>query len=162
MKYIKAITLVLIIASCQNNGSNEQDLVKNNTDDTIKNYNQRTDPAESKSSCYESANGNDTVFLSIFSESKVITGSLLYNYYQKDKNRGTIRGRMHGDTLIADYVFMSEGKASVRQVAFLKQDNSFIEGYGDATEENGKMVFKNRTMLNFTGRPLVAVDCERR
>jgi hypothetical protein len=100
------------------------------------------------------------VFLSIFSQSKVITGSLVYNYYEKDKNSGTIKGNMYGDTLIADYIFNSEGITSTREVAFLKQQSAFIEGYGDMQEEGDKMVFKNRSNLSFSGKPLRMVNCK--
>lgn len=133
----------------------------NNDADTIKDYDTGTSsPAETISECYENINGKDTVFLSIFSQSKVITGSLVYNYYEKDKNSGTIKGNMYGDTLIADYIFNSEGVTSTREVAFLKRESAFIEGYGDMQEEGGKMVFTNRSNLSFSGKPLRMVNCK--
>jgi len=160
MKYIKAVVFVLFIVSCHDNGSNERDLVIKKDTDTIRNYDVGTSsPKESLSSCYESSSSKDTVFLSVFGSSKVITGALNYHYNEKDNNNGTIRGFMHGDTLIADYIFMSEGKASVRQVVFLKQGNDFIEGYGDAEERDGKMVFKDMNTISFTGLALHMVDC---
>nr|GFC68635.1 hypothetical protein [Tanacetum cinerariifolium] len=39
---------------------------------------------------------------------------------------------MHGDTLVADYTFQSEGTTSIRQVVFLRRDIGFIEGFGPA------------------------------
>ena len=66
---------------------------------------------------------------------------------------------MYGDTLLAEYIFKSEGITSIREVAFLKQDDSFVEGYGDVEEQYGKMVFKNRSALSFTGKVLHKVDC---
>src|SRR5438045_2408635 len=162
MKYIQAIVLMSFIASCHNNGSNEQDLIIKNNNDTIKDYNAGTsNPEEALSSCYEKANGKDTVFLSVFGSSKIITGALNYHYNEKDNNNGTIRGIMHGDTLIADYIFMSEGKATVREVVFLKQDDNFIEGYGETADEHGKTVFKDRNAISFSGLPLQMVDCNR-
>jgi hypothetical protein len=153
MKYIKAMALMLCMA-CNNSNNNEE------TNDTIKDYDTGTyNPAESISSCYESINSKDTVFLSIFDKSKIITGSLNYNYYEKDKNSGTLRGNMYGDTLLAEYIFKTEGIISIRQVAFLKQGDSFIEGYGDVEEQYGKIVFKNRSALGFTGKVLHKVDC---
>ena len=150
---LRSALFIISLPAC----NNSNDHAKNN--DTIKDYTSKSDPAESVSTCYENINGKDTVALSLFSESKVITGSLIYNYYGKDKNNGTVRGYMYGDTLIADYIFMSEGKTSERQVAFLKKDRSFIEGYGDVEELDGRTVFKNRSSLNFTGSPLHQVSC---
>lgn len=143
------------LISCNSGNKNADELM-----DTITNYDTGTSgPAETTSECYENINGKDTVFLSLFSEAKVITGSLMYNYYEKDKNSGAIKGNMYGDTLIAEYVFNSEGNTSIREVAFLKQDSKFVEGYGDVEEKNDKLVFKNRNSLKFTGKPLTKVDC---
>jgi hypothetical protein len=56
---------------------------------------------------------------------------------------------MKGDTLLADYFFLSEGTRSIRQVAFLKRGNSLLEGYGNIEEQNGKTVFKKDKGLSF-------------
>ncbi len=79
----------------------------------------------------------------------LVTGELVYDYFEKDKNTGTIKGEMKGDTLFAEYMFMSEGINSVREVAFLKKGDSWIEGYGDVEEQTGKIVFKNKAALKF-------------
>ena len=86
-------------------------------------------PAENKvmvpiSGCYSFIKHKDTVLLKMDQFPNVVTGILSYHFYEKDSNNGDIDGTLHGDTLIADYKFMSEGKPSVRQVAFLLQDSS--------------------------------------
>lgn len=101
------------------------------------------------SACYAAITAADSVSLRLVNINGDITGELTYNNYEKDDNRGTIMGQMHGDTLLADYTFMSEGTESVRQVAFLKKGDGFVEGYGDAEERDGKMFFKNTTALDF-------------
>ena len=73
-----------------------------------------------------------------------VNGKLSYNLVGKDKNTGTLIGNMKGDTLIADYTFASEGTTSVREVAFLQKDGTFIEGYGETTQANDKEVFKDK------------------
>ncbi len=89
-----------------------------------------------------------------------VTGNLSYNFYEKDDNTGTLRGEMRGDTLLADYTFQSEGTESVRQVAFLKKGDGFVEGYGDAEDRAGKMVFKNTAALDFgSGTAFTKVPC---
>lgn len=115
--------------------------------------------------CYTGNSGRDSVSLTINgSDGKVtgdkVTGSLDYRFYEKDKSAGTINGQMNGDTLFADYTFMSEGVQSVRQVAFLKNSEGFSEGYGDMEEKNGKMLFKNPGELKFgNGFILKKTDC---
>ena len=66
---------------------------------------------------------------------------------------------MNGDTLLADYKFMSEGKLSTRQVIFLIQGDDAIEGYGNSEEKDGKMVFKNINEVVF-GKGLILKKAE--
>ena len=102
--------------------------------------------------CYRYATETDTIILKVIHVGNSITGTLVYSLKEKDKNKGTIQGNMRGDLLVADYTFMSEGIQSTRQVAFKKEGNSFVEGYGD---------FKNLDSLNFnTSMKLVEVECQ--
>lgn len=71
--------------------------------------------------CYGNAIANDTVYLHIMVMGDTVTGDAVFQYAGKDKNTGTLAGEMNGDTLIASYKFMSEGKEIVRQIAFLKR-----------------------------------------
>lgn len=90
-----------------------------------------------------------------------VNGKLSYNIVGKDKNEGTLIGNMKGDTLIADYTFNSEGVSSVREVAFLQRENTFIEGYGDIVSANDKVTFKDKTKLKFDPKnTLIKVDCK--
>jgi hypothetical protein len=119
-------------------------------------------PKTSSTNCYRYINNNDTVVLNIKDVDGIVTGSLVYNLFQKDKNTGTIEGKMKGVLLIADYLFLSEGVKSVRQVAFKKTGNTFTEGFGESEEKNGKTTFKNADALDFThSMVLTAYDCEK-
>jgi hypothetical protein len=122
-------------------------------------------PGENKvmvpvSDCYSFIKHKDTVLLKMDKFPNVVTGILSYHFHEKDSNNGDIDGALHGDTLIADYKFMSEGKPSVRQVAFLLQENSATEGYGPQEEKEGKMVFKNLNEIDFKmGIKLKKIQC---
>ncbi|MFH6943028.1 hypothetical protein [Flavobacterium sp. FlaQc-50] len=112
--------------------------------------------------CYASIANNSIVQLSFNVNShQEVNGKLSYALSGKDKNDGTIIGNMKGDTLIADYTFMSEGLSSVREVVFLQKDGAFIEGYGDIVEVNDKATFKDKTKLKFDQKnALTKVDCK--
>lgn len=110
--------------------------------------------------CYANMKGKDTVTLTVEKFPNVVTGKLSYKIYQKDANKGDFEGVMKGDTLIADYRFMSEGKESVRQIAFLIKDSLATEGYADIEEKEGKMVFKNAGNFDFSkGMKLQLIAC---
>lgn len=100
--------------------------------------------------CYEYVQGNDTVQANLLVQSNDVSGELTYKLFEKDKNSGAIIGTIHGDTLNAEYTFMSEGTSSVRQVVFLRKNKSLIEGFGESEEKEGKMVFKDKRKLNFS------------
>ena len=111
--------------------------------------------------CYSYAIAGDTILLKLIHVGDAITGTLVYGYKEKDKNKGSIQGSMRGNLFIADYTFQSEGVQSVRQVAFKKEENSFIEGYGDVYSQNGKVQFKNLDSLKFNeAMKLVEIACQ--
>ena len=110
-----------------------------------------TIPTESSSECYLYTKNRDTASLKLNIRGEELTGELSYNLFEKDMNRGKIAGEMKGDTIIAEYIFDSEGMRSVREVVFVRKDDGNIyEGTGEVIEKNGKMVFKNRSALKFS------------
>jgi hypothetical protein len=105
--------------------------------------------------CYLYIHGKDSIIMKLSITGKYVNGRLIYNLYEKDKNIGSITGEMHKDTLIADYVFRSEGIRSIREVAFLVTDSTLIEGYGQMIESSNKMIFKDRKTLSFSGNTIL-------
>lgn len=113
--------------------------------------------------CYQGVLKKDTISLSLnLKGNQISSGKLSYKFFEKDSNEGTLSGALKGDTLIADYTFMSEGTTSVRQVVFLKKGNAYIEGYGDIIDDNGKVRFKNTKQLNFDTKTILSkVECKK-
>ena len=110
--------------------------------------------------CYAHLTATDTIRLTLQTTQPTVTGQLTYHYYEMDRNQGTISGTMHGDTLLADYTFQSEGTTSVRQVAFLRRDIGFIEGFGPVAERGGKVVFEKLGALQYDAKyTLLPVAC---
>ena len=145
---------MVLTISCHNNG---QQTVTGLTENA-KNKDQEI--TLSHPICY-SATDKDTVILRVNVSDSSVKGTLVYKLYEKDKNLGTLQGKLFGDTLIANYQFMSEGIKSVRQVAFLIRDSIAIEGFGDVEEKNGAIIFKDPKSLNFkNGFILRKIDCE--
>lgn len=99
--------------------------------------------------CYQYAANKDTIRLQVNRTGEKISGTLLYSLYEKDRNQGTITGTLKGDLLLADYTFQSEGMTSVRQVAFKRKGNGWVEGYGDITTKNDTVSFRNADLLRF-------------
>ncbi|PIF33679.1 hypothetical protein CLU81_4300 [Flavobacterium sp. 9] len=111
--------------------------------------------------CFASRlNGNIVALSFNVNSHQEVNGKLSYNLTGKDKNEGTLIGNMKGDTLVADYTFVSEGVSSVREVVFLQKDGTLIEGYGDVVDANNKVTFKDKKKLKFDAKnTLTKVDC---
>jgi hypothetical protein len=119
-------------------------------------------PTPSGPQCFAYVTAQDTVRLTLQTLQPTVTGQLSYRYFEKDRNLGTIRGTMHGDTLLAEYTFQSEGTQSVREVAFLRRDIGFVEGFGAVTERQGKAVFQQPHALQYDAKyTLLPVACPR-
>lgn len=128
---------------------------------SCKNEPKQTSPV-STAQCYSYITDKDTVSMKLTIMGDEVTGDLSYKYFQKDQNKGTLRGAMRGDTLFAIYTFMSEGAESSREVAFLRKGSDLVEGYGDVQEMDGKVVFTNRTSLDFSSSVVLKlVDCDK-
>lgn len=134
MKIAHTILLVTLIA-CNDNASSDK--VEPIPDTTLAEKKEAA-PAEA---CYAKME-KDTIQLRIAMNDSSVTGSLIYKIYEKDSNKGRIEGTMHGDTLIANYTFQSEGTESVRKVAFLIKDGSATEGFGEPYSFGKSIVLK--------------------
>lgn len=112
--------------------------------------------------CYLHVKGKDTVKLSLITANgNNVSGDLVYSFFEKDKNSGTISGMFKGDTLYADYTFQSEGTSSVRETVFIKKGNTLVEGFGEIDEKGNKQVFKDKKALKFDeSLVLNKVECE--
>jgi len=122
------------MAACQNQSPEQKIDSLATAPDTV---------ATNNKSCYSLTKNRDTISLSMVRVGNAVTGTLDIAFYQKDKNTGTIAGLIKGDTIIADYTFMSEGGTSVREIAFVKKGDQLADCYGPSQEKNGKTVFTN-------------------
>jgi hypothetical protein len=141
LKKLIVLVIPVILATACSNAENKTA----NSDSTTSAENE-----SSATNCYLYASQKDTAFLELIREGENVNGTLIFNYYEKDKNTGTIKGKIKNNFLIADYTFMSEGMESVRQVVF-KIENGFVtEGYGEILL-NDAANFENVNSLEFPG-----------
>lgn len=100
--------------------------------------------------CYLGVIKKDTILLAITAvEGQTINGTLLFDFYEKDRSKGIINGRYVNGTLLADYTFQSEGLTSTRQVIFRKTSSGFVEGYGNTKMVGEKEVFADTSAIKY-------------
>ena len=145
-KIFLCISMLVAMTACNNteeaNTAKVDTLAKNNSTS-----NNITLPGKM---CFQYILQRDTVNMELFIKDSAVYGNLIYNMFEKDNNRGTFKGNMHGEIIKADYTYTSEGTTSVREVIFRLKDNTLTEGYGEMEEINGKFIFKDTSKVKFS------------
>ena len=141
-KIFSLFAVIAFLYSCNNQKTPSESVEDNSLAEP-------TSTALSGEHCYSYIKDKDSITLNIIIADSSVVGKLRYNLYEKDTNDGAINGSLKNDTLLADYKFMSEGKQSVRQIAFLLTDSTAKEGYGEMQEQDSKMIFANPHALSF-------------
>jgi hypothetical protein len=135
----------------------------NSSSNKTENETKQTEPqiAAASTSCYVLANSKDTVSLKITIDKNHVSGDLLYHYFEKDRNSGTINGEVKGDTIFVTYTFISEGIESKREVVFLKKGDELIEGYAAINPATGEPDLSDHSAIKFDEKfVLKKSDCK--
>ena len=81
--------------------------------------------------CFSQVVKSDTALLQMENNKGNVTGALTYDFYQKDRNDGTLQAEQTGDIINGWYLFKSEGIMSVRQVAWKINGNELWPAIGE-------------------------------
>jgi len=159
MKNILFITVILLLIACSNTDNSPSttgETSHSNTNDTIV-----TTAPVVLTGCYQMTMQRDSGWLNLTVNDTVVTGDLNYNLYEKDSNRGTIKGVIRENMIYADYSFQSEGTTSVREVIFKISGDTLIQAFGDLIEKKGKIVFKDTNNLQYiNSSPFIKGNCQ--
>ena len=136
--------VILLIGSCNDKVRTSSSVLQ---DSAIIKKTSGTDTA--LSGCFSQVMRNDTALLEVENNKGNVTGVLTYNYYQKDRNDGTIQGEQTGDIIKGWYLFRSEGVMSVRQVSWKINGNELWPAVGDVTEKDDTTVFAQPDKLMY-------------
>lgn len=132
MKNIPFVLLITIIFSCNNDIQTYEKSDVNKTSDAEKATSSNADqkPVADISGCYMKLLGRDTAIIMIVQKGLQLTGKMLYDNFEKDGSRGTVKGKEDGDILKLWYNFHSEGMHSVMEVYFKKDNGRLLRGVG--------------------------------
>ncbi|MEO6916512.1 MAG: hypothetical protein ABI151_13535 [Chitinophagaceae bacterium] len=162
IKFLAAITSAAFLFSCNggSSGQKETESTPQHGGNPAANHEQAS-TINLPATCYALDTGKDKIVMQIAINNNTVTGNLLYKYSGKDRNSGTIQGEMHGDTLLATYTFMSEGKESKRDVAFLKKGDEIVEGYGKVDPATGAPDLTDKSVIKFDNTFILKkTDCK--
>ena len=141
--------IAMVIAGC-NTGTTTKDNIQDLVSDTTKNTNTKDNTKfDFLTGCYQNVLNGDTAFLKLNVHEFKVDGTLNYKRAQKDSNEGTFTGVIRGEIIVINYNFQSEGKNSMREIAFKIKGDQLIEGFGDILMKGDSSVFENVASLNF-------------
>ena len=147
--------MVLLIMAC-NNGNKTSAALENDRSDTLKVA--VTDTISS--GCFTQVVQKDTALLQVENNKGNISGALTYDYFQRDRNDGTLKGEQTGDIIKGWYLFKSEGIMSVRQVSWKVNGNELWPAVGETVEKNDTLIFKEPEKLRYdSAHPFRKVPC---
>jgi len=136
--------VILLIGSCNDKGKTSSSALQDSASIT------KTVGADTAiSGCFSQVVRNDTALLEVENNKGNVSGVLTYNYYQKDRNDGTLQGEQTGDIIKGWYLFKSEGVMSVRQVSWKVNGNELWPAIGELAEKNDTTVFAQPDKLRF-------------
>ena len=123
MKYIFYILLFGKLVACNNSHTNDYSgNSKTSKSGKIISPTVEERPITDVTGCYMKIVGRDTAILMLEQNGKEYSGKMLYDNYEKDGSRGTIKGKEEEGILKLCYDFNSEGMHSVTEVYFKKEN----------------------------------------
>lgn len=111
--------------------------------------------------CFISIAGKDTSWLKLSFFPDSVVGTFYIQPYETDYYEGTLKGKMDGNILRADYTFYTEDFKTVNAVAFQLSDSVAVQGIGELIEKSdGHYEFKNNKAIDFSNGPhFKLIDC---
>ncbi len=160
--FIISLIMTNLVACNSADHTTEQITTNSNTSsDTVKADPPKTDGQSSADvhGCYMKITGRDTAILMIDQKGADITGKLLYDNFEKDGSRGTVKGKEEKEILKLWYDFQSEGMHSVMEVYFKKDSGRLIRGIGTMDVRSDTTYFTSGA--NYSEKEsFIKVDCD--
>jgi len=93
--------------------------------------------------------GRDTLVARLRQDGQEVSGTLLFDNYEKDGSSGTVRGLVQDSICRLVYDFHSEGMKSVMEVHFLLRDSTLVRGIGDMEVRQDTAAYVQPQSLSF-------------
>jgi hypothetical protein len=144
MRSLLFYLFIVSIIACQGNSESadsDKDTTTSQSTDNVS--------ATPQEQCYRKVLARDTFAISITETGEAISGTLLFDNYEKDSSRGSVKGSSSGDTLKLWYDFQSEGMNSVMEVYFKRVGDKLVRGVGTMDVKGDTSYFTNPSDIKF-------------
>ena len=160
MKYILYVLLFSKLTACNNNSQlNKESTTSRSSDRTTSISSEPVDPVNDGTGCYMKIVGRDTAILMLEQKGNMFIGKMLYDNYEKDGSRGTVKGKEDKEIIKLWYDFDSEGMHSVMEVYLKKENGKLLRGVGDMDAKSDTAYFISG--INYSDKEAFnKVDCD--
>ena len=161
MKYILYFLVFSNLIACNDNShvDSQSTTTQSSGSGTTNSPNTEEKPATDATGCYMKIIGQDTAILMLEQKGNMFTGKMLYDNYEKDGSRGTIKGKEDKEILKLWYDFDSEGMHSVMEVYLKKENGKLLRGIGDMDAKTDTTYFISG--VNYSDKEaFTKVDCD--
>ena len=160
MKYILYIFLLTKLIACNGSGrATDKSTISQSSDSGTPASSKVEDhPLNDITGCYMKIVGRDTAILMLEQKGNMFTGKMLYDNFEKDGSRGTVKGKEDKGIIKLWYDFDSEGVHSVMEVYFKKDNGKLLRGVGDMDAKTDTAYFISG--INYSDKEaFTKVDC---
>jgi hypothetical protein len=160
MKYILYIFLFSKLVACNDNSrANDQSTTSRSSDSGTSVPSKVEDhPFNDITGCYMKIVGRDSAILMLEQKGNMFAGKMLYDNFEKDGSRGTVKGKEDKEIIKLWYDFDSEGIHSVMEVYFKKDNGKLLRGVGDMDAKTDTAYFISG--INYSDKEtFTKVDC---
>lgn len=161
MKYKFLILLAIKLMSCTDGSQVSEDTTSIKAPDSSQISKQEISESSiaDNAGCYMKIFGRDTAIVMLEQNGTELSGKMLYDNFEKDGSRGTVKGKEDGNILKLWYDFQSEGVRSVMEVYFKKDNGRLLRGIGDMDVKTDTTYF--RSGINYSDKEAFSkVDCK--
>lgn len=138
---IMAVYAIFLLTACNQAGKPEEENKKESTEKPAVNQDRE---------CYAWVSGRDSVSFNLeHGTTGVRNGWLVYSWAEKDRNEGSWKGTIDEDILAGWYTFQSEGRLSVRQVAWKVVGNALWPASGPVKQQQDTTYFADPVHLQY-------------
>lgn len=151
----------LFIISCNNNSAETE--VRNDSPVVI--MPDANDVAQNNTEinaegCYRKILARDTMIVNLNQVDTMVTGNMVFDNFEKDGSRGTVRGVVDGQIIKLWYDFQSEGMNSVMEMWFRKEGNKLIRGIGSFGVKGDTSYYTNPADIKYdTAQAFDKIKC---
>ena len=160
MKYILYTLLFSKLIACNNNSQVNNNSTTSQSSDSGTSISPKPQehPVTDVTGCYMKIVGRDTAILMLEQKGNMFAGKMLYDNYEKDGSKGTVKGKEDKEIIKLWYDFDSEGMHSVTEVYFKKESGKLLRGVGDMDAKTDTAYFISG--VNYSDKEtFTKVDC---